>query len=110
MALSGTTVSTTINGKKASVDIGSALSSGTYITSGFSNYNGHSAIGVGSSEENNTYLSGNQPCIGIGTIAGNSLRGIIVELGSITTTIDTGTMSFQSYSGNRVFEYGAIVF
>ena len=48
MALSGTTLTTTVNGRSASTSIASALSSGKYITSGFSAYNGHSAIGFGS--------------------------------------------------------------
>ena len=46
MALSGTTLTTTVNGRSASTSIASALSSGKYITSGFSAYNGHSAIGA----------------------------------------------------------------
>ena len=90
MALSGTTVTTKVNGKSASVDIGTALSSGKYITSGFGNYVGHSAIGYGTSSD--TVQS--EPMYWTSFIL-----GVIQEEGNITGNgIEIGGRS-QDYSG-----------
>ena len=102
MALSGTTVSTTINGKKASVDIGTALSSGTYITSGFSNYVGHSAIGIGreTSRYQDISIGNNRLIIGFGEIKSQaSIAGNIhyISGDGFASSVSGGTQGDSVY-------------
>ena len=102
MALSGTTLSTTVNGRTASTSIASALSSGTYITSGFSAYNGHSAIGTGSMNgpEGNV-------CIGWGILnSSGNLSGTIVNA-AVAMVMSSGTVFLE---GSHIEGVCAIVF
>ena len=84
MALSGTTLTTTVNGRSASTSIASALSSRTYITSGFSAYSGHSAIGASIDDEDFSIgmgviqaYGGNWYINGIGVFLDSSADNII---------------------------------
>ena len=68
--------------------VSSSGGGGTYITSGFSNYVGHSAIGFGQ----NTPSGYAYDCVGIGIITSYStIKGYICIQGTSTFTIDAGT-------------------
>ena len=93
--------------------VSSSGGGGKYITSGFINYVGHSAIGFGWT--NQTLHIGDGSCIGIGTIiSGDTLEGILIGVGgtgfSVDLYVESSRMTLLAASSYHVYAVGAIVF
>ena len=110
-SVSGSNLTINVNGRSATADISQSVESivqvmgfGQYITSGFDQYEGHSAIGFGKSRASTTY--NNLPCIGIGVVSNEEVVGIL----HITSVIVSGSVRMDRDTTAHINSCGMIVF